>query len=149
MSYVYFITVTRRYSLLELNTAQVPIVYILSDSIGETAEVLVKAAASQFDSGHIDLRRVPYLVSTQQVEEALLEAKESGGIVIYTLVRPDLKDFLKTKGQDFGLACVDVMGPVIDALKTVSHLPPKYEPGLIHKIDKDYFSKVEAIEFAV
>ncbi|MEN6411354.1 MAG: pyruvate, water dikinase regulatory protein [Veillonellales bacterium] len=126
-----------------------PIVYILSDSIGETGEVVVNAAASQFDSGHIDIRRVPYLISARQVEEALLEAKEAGGIVIYTLVRPNLKSFLEKKAQELNLISVDVMGPIIEALKSVSDLPPKYEPGLIRKMDDEYFSKVEAIEFAV
>lgn len=135
--------------MINLSTDQIPVVYILSDSIGETGEVVVKAAASQFDSGRIDIRRVPYLFSTQQIEDALLEAKEAGGIVVYTLVRPDLKSFLENKGIEFNLACVDIMGPLIDALKTISGLPPRYEPGLIRKIDQAYLDKVEAIEFAV
>ncbi|HEY3423502.1 MAG TPA: pyruvate, water dikinase regulatory protein [Negativicutes bacterium] len=126
-----------------------PIVYVLSDSIGETGEVVVRAAASQFDSGRIDLRRVPYLSSTKQIEDALVEAAEAGGAVVYTLVRLDLKEFLVLKAQQLGLVSVDIMGPVINAIANVTSLSPKNEPGLIRKIDEAYFSKVEAIEFAV
>lgn len=134
---------------LKLDTQLVPIVYILSDSIGETGEVVVKAAASQFDSGHIDIRRVPYLNSTRQIEEALLEAKEANAAVVYTLVNPHLKKFLETKAHELDLVHADVMGPIIKAIKDITHLKPKNEPGIIRRIDEEYFSKVEAIEFAV
>lgn len=126
-----------------------PIVYILSDSIGETGEVVVKAATSQFNTGHIDIRRVPYLISNRQVEEALLEASEAKAVVVYTLVRPSLKAFLEEKAKELSLLAVDVMGPIVNAIKEVTHLSPKNEAGLIRKIDEEYFSKVEAIEFAV
>ena len=38
------------------------VLYLLSDSVGETAEVVTKAACSQFDAGHVELRRMPYLL---------------------------------------------------------------------------------------
>ena len=38
---------------------QKPVVYIVSDSVGETAELVVKAVASQYDSGNVEIRRVP------------------------------------------------------------------------------------------
>lgn len=134
---------------MKIEQHKVPVVYILSDSIGETGEVVLKAAASQFNSGHIDIHRVPYLVTEAQIEDALTEAAVAGGIVVYTLVRPHLKSFLEEKAQALGVVCADIMGPVIQALKTVSDHQPKYEPGLIRKIDEEYFSKIEAIEFAV
>jgi len=111
--------------------------------------VVVKAAASQFASGPVKFHRVPFLISAKQVEEALIEAADAGGIVVYTLVRPDLKVFLEQKAKQLQLVAVDVMGPIIDALKQVTELQPKNEPGVIRKIDEAYFSKVEAIEFAV
>lgn len=111
--------------------------------------MVVKAAASQFASGPVKFHRVPFLISAKQVEEALIEAADAGGIVVYTLVRPDLKVFLEQKAKQLQLVAVDVMGPIIDALKQVTELQPKNEPGVIRKIDEAYFSKVEAIEFAV
>jgi hypothetical protein len=132
-----------------ITSPQMPIVYVLSDSIGETGEVVVRAAASQFGAGRIDLRRVPYLSSAKQIEDALVEAAETGGAIVYTLVHLDLKEFLVLKAQQLGLVSVDIMGPVINAIAKVSNLSPKNEPGLIRKIDEAYFSKVEAIEFAV
>jgi regulator of PEP synthase PpsR (kinase-PPPase family) len=132
-----------------LHDRQLSIIYILSDSIGETGEMVVKAAISQFDGSNMQIRRKPYLKSTDQIYLALKEASQVNGAVMYTLVRPDLKAALETNAKAFGLVHVDIMGPVINALATVSHLPPRNEPGLIRKVDQAYFAKIEAIEFAV
>jgi regulator of PEP synthase PpsR (kinase-PPPase family) len=41
------------------------------------------------------------------------------------------------------------MGPMMDALATVVPTQPKLQPGLVHKLDEEYFRRVEAVEFAV
>ena len=41
------------------------VIYIVSDSVGETAELVAMAAASQFNHGGIDIRRVPYVNDAQ------------------------------------------------------------------------------------
>jgi len=121
----------------------------LSDSVGETGETLAKAAASQFNFAHLEIRRAPFLNSSQQVEDTLIEAKRADAIVVYTLVSPVLRAALETKSHLLGLNAIDAMGPIIGALERVYHLPPQNQPGLIRKIDEAYFKKVEAIEFAV
>lgn len=122
---------------------------MLSDSIGETGELVVKAAASQFSSGNIDIRRIPYLNTAGEVEDALLEVAGCRAAVAYTLVRPDLKLVLEAKAKELNLVCVDIMGPILEAITSVAHMPPRLEPGLLRKMDDAYFSKVEAVEFAV
>jgi len=124
-------------------------VYILSDSIGETGETVVKAAMSQFKVANIQILRKPYLKSTEQIDVILNEASKTNSAVIYTLVRTDLKEFLEPRAKELGLIHVDIMGPIINALSTISQMPPRNEPGLIRKIDEAYFAKIEAIEFAV
>lgn len=132
-----------------LQNNELPGIYILSDSIGETGEIVVKAALSQFEASTMEIHRKPYMKSTEQIHGVLIEASQTKSAIIYTLVRPDLKLFLESKSIELGLVHVDIMGPVINALKTVSPLPPRNEPGLIHKIDEAYYAKIEAIEFAI
>lgn len=126
-----------------------PGIYILSDSIGETGETVVKAAMSQFAISTMEIHRKPYIKTSEQIHVILTTASQTQSAIIYTLVRPDLKNFLEAKATELGLVHVDIMGPVINALQSVSHLSPRNEPGLIHKIDEAYFAKIEAIEFAV
>ncbi len=132
-----------------LSNSQVTLIYVLSDSVGETGEMVAKAAMSQFDGGNIRVRRKPYLKSAEQIDLALKEASQNKSAILYTLVRPDLKLILETKAKALGLVHVDIMGPVVNALSSISHLSPRNEPGLIRKIDDAYFAKIEAIEFAV
>jgi regulator of PEP synthase PpsR (kinase-PPPase family) len=135
--------------LNKLQNSQAPIVYIMSDSIGETGELVVKAAISQFTGANIEIERKPYLKSAAQIDAILEKAAENQSAIMYTLVRPDLKNALETKAHALGIIHVDIMGPVVDALQTVTRLSPRNEPGLIRKIDEAYFTKIEAIEFAV
>lgn len=121
----------------------------MSDSVGETGETLAKAAASQFNFSHLEIRRASFLNSSQQVEDALIEAKKADAMVVYTLVSPVLRTALETKAHLLGITAIDAMGPIIGALAQVYQLTPKNQPGLIRKIDEAYFKKVEAIEFAV
>src|SRR5690625_3803365 len=41
------------------------------------------------------------------------------------------------------------MGPMMHAMEKKFNKSPHLEPGLVHKLDEDYFKRVEAIEFAV
>lgn len=44
---------------------------------------------------------------------------------------------------------VDILGPMMDMVGSISSTKPRMKPGIIHKLDEEYFRKVEAIEFAV
>lgn len=124
-------------------------VYVLSDSLGETGELVVKAASSQFEQLSFAIHRLSYIQSTQQITEALQKAQQENGIVIYTLVKPDLKNHLESMAASLDLPCLDLLGPVLSLFSETTHCQPKLEPGLIRKMDASYYSKMEAIEYAV
>lgn len=125
-------------------------VYIISDSVGETAELVAKAAASQFDINRIDFRRIPYVEDTSMIDEVIEMAKEDEeAIILFTMVIPELRQHLSDHAKRARIQAVDIMGPTIDAMQMLFHEPPHFRPGRVHQLDEDYFRKVEAIEFAV
>ena len=126
-----------------------PVIYIISDSSGETAELVARAAASQFNHGGVDIRRVPYVSEPNEIPEIMEEASEFNSIIAYTVVLPGLKEKIVREAGKYGMPTVDIMTPMIDALSTIASRPPKLEPGLVRRMDEEYFRKVEAIEFAV
>lgn len=126
-----------------------PGVFIVSDSIGETAEMVVRAAASQFNSGKMEIRRVTNISDEETLAEIVHQAAESDFMIVYTLVLDELADFLRQEASEAGVTCVDVLGPIVNAFKTVSHIEPRREPGLLRKVDEMYYRRVEAVEFAV
>jgi regulator of PEP synthase PpsR (kinase-PPPase family) len=126
-----------------------PIVYVVSDSVGETGEFVVRAAASQFEPGQVNIRRVPYIDDTGTIEETIQSAKEVGGTIAFTLVIPHLKEYMIRRVKEENVPYVDIMGPILDTLGQVFRHQPSGRPGLVHQLDEEYFRKVEAIEFAV
>lgn len=126
-----------------------PVVYVVSDSIGETAEFVARAATSQFNSGEMEIRRVPYVKDAKYIAEIVEEASGFKSVIAYTLVLPELREALVRTAAKYNIPIVDIMGPMMEAIGTVVENSPKMKPGLIHKLDEDYFRKVEAIEFAV
>lgn len=126
-----------------------PGVFIISDSIGETAEMVVRAAASQFNSGKMEIRRVPNITDTDTLAEIVRQASSNKYLIAYTLVVNELADFLQAEASQLGVTCVDILGPLMSAFKKTSGIEPKREPGLLRKVDEMYYRRIEAVEFAV
>ena len=129
--------------------AKLPIIYALSDSLGETAEMVARATASQFNSGEFDIIRIPYINSVEQIAETVQEAAKHSCVICHTLVSPDLREALLEQAKEHNISTIDIMGPMIAAVQDISGITPRLKPGLIHKLDQEYFKRVEAVEFAV
>lgn len=126
-----------------------PHVYILSDSVGETAELVIKAGLSQFNSTEYIIRRVPYVEDEGTIDEAIQLALENNGMIGFTLVDPDLRTYVNQETKKAGVEAIDIMGPMIQSMERAFSRTPRLEAGLVHQLDEDYFKRVEAIEFAV
>lgn len=126
-------------------------VYVVSDSVGETAELVIKAAISQFNGYAADtkIKRIPYVEDLGTIKEIIAHAKLEQAIVCFTLVVPDLRQGLIEEADAQGVVYYDIIGPLIDKMESAYGISAKYEPGRVRKLDEDYFKKVEAIEFAV
>ena len=126
-----------------------PTVYVISDSVGETAELVVKAGLSQFNNGDYKISRIPYVEDKETIQESLQIAKENQAMIAFTLVDPELRSFLNQEAQHMGIEAIDIMGPTIEKMEKFFKRKPRLEAGLVYKLDEDYFKRVEAIEFAV
>ena len=129
--------------------ANQPIIYAISDSIGETSESVVRATTSQFVQEKFDIIRVPYVNSIEQIDKIVQEAKESNAVICYTIVSPEIRAEVARKTQELNVTAVDILGPVLTAIEKTSGLTPKNQPGLIHALDHEYFKRVAAVEFAI
>ncbi|SFA70529.1 hypothetical protein SAMN04488072_101129 [Lentibacillus halodurans] len=126
-----------------------PLVYVLSDSVGETAELVIKAGLSQFNNGEYRIQRVPYVEDKKTIDDTLQLAMENQGIIGFTLVDPGLRAYINEQASKMNMEAIDIMGPMMEAMKRSFNSNPRLEPGLVHQLDEDYFKRVEAIEFAV
>lgn len=126
------------------------IIYVISDSVGETAQQVTKAALSQFNAENdCEIRRFPYVVDEKFLMEVLENGKNEGAIIVYTLVSENLLNIAKDFCDKEELSHVDLMTPLLNKITNKTGMKPKREPGIIRKLNKSYFKRVEAIEFAV
>jgi len=127
-----------------------PIIYLISDSLGETAEKVIKSALLQFGNHHeYELVREPYINDKEKVNHLLLTIARDNAIVGYTLVNPDLRQYIKRRSVELELEAIDILGPMLEAMERMFQKKPRLKPGLGHQLDEAYFKRVEAIEFAV
>ena len=126
-----------------------PSVYVLSDSVGETAELVIKAGLSQFTNGNYKIQRIPYVEDQETIDDTLEIDKDKTALIGYTLVDPELRNYMNSRAKELNIEVVDFMGPMMEAMERTFKNAPRLEPGLVYKRDKDYFKRIEAIEFAV
>jgi regulator of PEP synthase PpsR (kinase-PPPase family) len=126
-----------------------PIVYVVSDAAGDTGESVVKAAAAQFHPIQIEVRRVSFVETEADIDRVISSVDKVNGLVLFTLVIPNLRDYLIKQAEQNGIVYIDLLGPVITSLEKHLGQESRHQPGIIHPLDEDYFRKVEAVEFAV
>jgi [pyruvate, water dikinase]-phosphate phosphotransferase / [pyruvate, water dikinase] kinase len=126
-----------------------PIVFVVSDSVGETADLVARAAIAQFGGSNVEIRRYPMVDDIETVREVVDSARRQPTLIVFTIIVPEVRMEMKTLTVQYGIPAVDIMGPMLDGLTKVLGRSPKLEPGLVHQLDEDYFRRVEAVEFAV
>ncbi len=76
-------------------------------------------------------------------------AKKTDSIIAYTLVIPELKEYLDKRAALEQVTAIDLLSPLLNAFMEKFHKEPKHTPKLMRKMDEQYYKRIEAIEFAV
>ncbi|HZW68544.1 MAG TPA: pyruvate, water dikinase regulatory protein [Pseudogracilibacillus sp.] len=124
-------------------------VMVVSDYVGETADLVIRAGLSQFTKNHYQIQRIPYVEDKETIDETLEIARADDAIIGFTLIDPKLRHYLLERAKKLHIEAIDIIGPVMEAMERTFKTTPELEPGLLYKLDKDYFKRIEAIEFAV
>jgi regulator of PEP synthase PpsR (kinase-PPPase family) len=124
-------------------------ILIVSDGIGETAHQVAKAALGQFEPGTFRVVRLPKIMTTQQLAEAVQDGCAEGCIFLYTLADPTMRAEMEQLVAACGAPAVDILGPVIDTFSASAGTEPLGVAGTMRKIDRSYFERIGAMEFAV
>ena len=123
--------------------------FIISDSLGETAAQVLKAAISQFDMNDYEIRRFSYVLKEDALREILTLACEADAMIIHTLVETELLCVIEEFQKIHQLKTVDILGSTLAMISDMTKQTPKREPGVIRQINDTYYKRVESIEFAV
>lgn len=124
-------------------------IFVVSDATGETADRMAQAALSQFEDARTVVTRHHYIRTHAQVDQVLQEAYLEKGLIIYTLVSEEFRTRLREGAAARSIFAVDLMGPLLSALAQFLHAPPQAQPGLLHRVNTEYFRRIEAVQFTV
>lgn len=131
---------------------EIPTLYSMSDSTGQTADTLSKAAIRQFreiqEIRHIPLPRVSRAEQIEKIMQVLSQSRPC--MIAYTLSVPALKDVLIERAKEHKIPVVDLLDPLVLTMsQQLGITPPRREGGILHQLDEEYFRRIEAVEFAI
>lgn len=124
-------------------------VYTLSDSSGETAETVARAALSQFPDGCVKLYRLPRVKTVEELKQIMEEVSHQKGLIAYTLVNSELKIALEEEAIRCSTPIIDLLGPFISHVTKLTGVNSFSQPGRLHLLDESYFRRISAIDFAI
>jgi regulator of PEP synthase PpsR (kinase-PPPase family) len=123
--------------------------HLLSDSTGETLEVVATACLAQFDEVDVLRHFWPMVRSEGHLDRVLDDIERRPGLVLYTLVNSNIRRDLERKCRRRGIHAVSALDPVVDALSAVLGQEAKARPGRQHALDAAYFARVDAIQYTI
>jgi [pyruvate, water dikinase]-phosphate phosphotransferase / [pyruvate, water dikinase] kinase len=123
--------------------------HLLSDSTGETLEMLAKSALSQFEDVETIRHFWPMVRSEGHLTRTMADIAANPGLVLFTFASSAMRDRLETHCAALGLPVVAVLDPVLAALSSILGQEAAAKPGKQHSLDAAYFARVEAIQFTI
>jgi [pyruvate, water dikinase]-phosphate phosphotransferase / [pyruvate, water dikinase] kinase len=123
--------------------------HVISDATGETAVRLVHALEAQFPEQEFEEIRHPRVETVDDLALAVNRARGRPAVVVYTLVKPELREAMRALCRRARVHYCDLLGHPIDAVARVSGQSARMTPGARQPLTSSYFKRIAAIEFAV
>jgi regulator of PEP synthase PpsR (kinase-PPPase family) len=124
-------------------------IHLISDSTGETLSSISRAVMSQFEDCTAKEFVWPLVRTVAHIERIISSVKQNPGIILYTILKDELIDKLRSHCSAAGLPCISAISPVVAAFSRHLNAPITKSIGRQHHLDQEYFNKVEAINYTI
>ncbi|MBV8754685.1 MAG: kinase/pyrophosphorylase [Hyphomicrobiales bacterium] len=123
--------------------------HLVSDATGETLITVARAAAAQYATVSPIEHIYPLVRSEKQLDRVLAEIEASPGIVLYTLLDPDLTERLEGKCRELGLPVMSILGPVLRLFQAYLGAETTPRIGAQHTLNAEYFKRIDALNYTM
>lgn len=121
----------------------------MSDATGETVNSIARACLSQFEGLEIT-EHIQFMIrSRRQMERTIERITRNPGLVLFTLVNPDLRRQLEDGCRRLSVPYISALDPILGAMATYLGAEIRGQPGRQHAMDAEYFSRIDAMHFAL
>jgi [pyruvate, water dikinase]-phosphate phosphotransferase / [pyruvate, water dikinase] kinase len=123
--------------------------HLVSDATGETLITVARAAAAQYATISPIEHVYPLVRTVKQLDRVLAEIEAAPGIVLYTLLDPELTEKLEGKCRELGLPCRSILGPVLRVFQAYLGTEATPRVGAQHMLNAEYFKRIDALNYSM
>ena len=123
--------------------------HLVSDATGETVHSVARACFVQFEGIEPVEHHWPLVRTKGQIEKILRNIEENPGIVLFTIVKEELRTALEIGCGRLYIPCISVLDPVIHALTAFLGFESSGKSGRQHTLDADYFDRIDAMTYTL
>jgi regulator of PEP synthase PpsR (kinase-PPPase family) len=124
-------------------------IHLVSDSTGETLNAMARAVCARFEDVLPIEHIYPLVRSARQLERVEIEIQNAPGLVIHTIVDPELRAMLEQKCRTLDISCIPALDPLVSAMARYLGAAISTRVGAQHNLDNDYFNRMEALSYAI
>ena len=125
-------------------------IHLVSDSTGETVSTVARAAVTYFRDVETVEHNAILVRTRSQLNRVLKQVEKHRGIALYTLADSELRTAFETECRRMRVPALAILDPVVATLATILGVEPAASrPGSQHRIDREYFRRIQAMEFAL
>ncbi len=123
--------------------------HLISDSTGGTLNSVAKACLAQFEGVETEQHFWPLVRSQKQLAATIEQIRQSPGPVLYTMVDDALAQQLEKHCAAMQVPTLSILQPILHIMSQAYNMPSRAEPGLQHKLNEEYFARMDAVDYAL
>ena len=124
-------------------------IFVVSGGKGVTGHIIVQTLIIQYPENSLNVKLIPDVRTEKKIIEVITKVKKANGILAHTMVNYDLRIFLIEQCNKQQVKQADLMGGLAGIIENDFGLQSVNTPGLYHKINAQYYTRIEAIEYTL
>ena len=125
-------------------------VYLVSDSTGETLDIIFLSLKSQFANFTYQKKEFAFIRTEQQIDKIIKSCNDSkNSLILYTIVETKLAKYISNQSEKNNVPCFGILGNLILSFSKLLNQKAIHKPSAQHVLDDDYYKRIEAIQFTM
>ena len=125
-------------------------VYLVSDSTGETLYRMFLALKAQFKNIEYKVHQYSFTRTENQILKIIdICKKKKSSIILYTIVDTKLTKYLTVITEKEKIPCFGVLGDLMLSFSKLHNQEASHIPSGQHILNKEYYERMEAIQFTM
>lgn len=128
------------------------IAYVVSDSIGQSAVSITRAALAKYPSLNYIIKDYTFVSEMSEIDKIINELDLDGEntVVFHTFAGEKMARYLEEEAKSIGIECYDILTPIVHRVGEITGLTSNSTgSNLQPALDDQYFNRISALEFAV